>query len=80
MATQRIKIDYNRLLETINAVMSNSRSKIVRENGFGIAIGLNMLTGYLKNIAERAIELDDAVLIGLLVDMMIVKEKGGAEW
>lgn len=75
MATQRMKLDYNHLLETIDAVMSNSRSKIARENGFGIGIGLNMLTSYLKQIAERAIELNDEVLLGLLEDLMIVKRR-----
>ena len=69
-----MKLDYNHLLETINEVISNSRSKIARENGFGIGIGLNMLTNYIKQIAERAIELNDEVLLGLLQDMMVIKE------
>ena len=88
MKVQRMKLDYNHLLETIDEVISNSRSKIARENGFGIGIGLNMLTNYIKQIAERAIELNDEVLLGLLQDMMVIKEtreeaeqalKGGAE-
>lgn len=85
MKTQRMKLDYNHLLETIDAVMSNSRSKIARENGFGIGIGLNMLTSYIKQIAERAIEINDEILLGLLQDMMVIKEidhpteKGGGE-
>ena len=85
MKTQRMKLDYNHLLETIDEVMSNSRSKIARENGFGIGIGLNMLTSYIKQIAERAIEINDEVLLGLLQDMMVIKEidhpteKGGVE-
>lgn len=74
MKTQRTKLDYNHLLETIDAVMSNSRSKIARENGFGIGIGLNMLTSYIKQIAERAIEINDEILLGLLQDMMVIKE------
>ena len=80
-----MKLDYNHLLETIDEVMSNSRSKIARENGFGIGIGLNMLTSYIKQIAERAIEINDEVLLGLLQDMMVIKEidhpteKGGVE-
>ena len=73
MKTQRMKLDYNHLLETIGEVMSNSRSKIARENGFGIGIGLNMLTSYIKQIAERAIELNDEVLLDLLQDMMVIK-------
>lgn len=79
MAAQRMKLDYNHLLDTIDGVISNSRSKIARENGFGISIGLNLLSGYLHRIAERAIELNDDVLIDLLLDMMILKkpEEGG---
>lgn len=84
MKTQRMKLDYNHLLENISEVISNSRSKIARENGFGIAIGLDMLTNYIKQIALRAIELNDEVLLGLLQDMMVIKEtneteKGGVE-
>ena len=85
MKTHRMKLDYNHLLETIDEVISNSRSKIARENGFGIEIGLNMLTNYIKQIAERAIELNDGVLLDLLQDMMVIKqtdhptEKGGVQ-
>ena len=75
----RMKLDYNHLLENIGEVLSNSRSKIVRENGFGIEIGLNLLTAYLKDIAERAIEINDEVIIGLLLDMHILSEGGDGE-
>ena len=82
---QRMKLDYNHLLETIDEVMSNSRSKIARENRFGIGIGLDILTNYIEQIAERAIELNDEILLDLLQDMMVIKqidhptEKGGSE-
>lgn len=71
-----MKMDYNHLVESIGEILSNSRSKVVRENGFGIEIGLNLLTSYLKDIAERAIELDDDVLLGLLLDMHILRRDG----
>ena len=71
----RMKLDYNHLLDIIGEVLSNSRSKIVRENGFSIEIGLNLLTSYLKDIAERAIEINDDVIIGLLLDMHILKRE-----
>ena len=74
MPNQRMKLDYNHLLEIIGDTLSNSRSKKVKENAFGIEIGLNLLTSYLKQIAERALELNDEVLIGLLLDMMVLKE------
>lgn len=70
MAKQRMKLDYNNLIRNINEVTSNSA------NGFGIAIGIDVLSTYLKLIAERAIELKDDVLLELLLDMNIVKKEG----
>ena len=71
----RIKLDYNNLLRQIDDVLSSSRSKVVKENAFGISVGLQLLSSYLKNIAERAVELDDEVLIGLLLDLCILKKE-----
>ena len=79
MPNQRMKLDYNHLLEIIEDTLSNNRSKKVKENAFGIEIGLNLLTSYLKQIAERALELNDEVLIDLLLNMMILKENDNAE-
>lgn len=70
-----MKLDYNHLIEIIDDTLANSRSKTVRENAFGIGIGLNLLNEYLRKIAERAIKLNDEVLLGLLKDMMILKEE-----
>ena len=60
---KRMKMDINNWFRMVEEVISNSRSKIARENGFGIAIGMELLTSYLRQIAERAIELNDDVLI-----------------
>lgn len=81
MKTKRIKFDINNLISAISDVVSNSRSKIARENGFGIAIGIDLLIAYLEDIASRAIELNDDVLIGILVDMSVLKidDEGGSE-
>lgn len=78
MNTQRMKLDYNHLLENIEYVFQKSKSKVVKDNAFGIEVGLNLLSSYLKQIAERAIELNDEHLIDLLIDMHILK-KDGAE-
>ena len=69
----RTKLDINNLFRLIDEVMSNSRSKIAKKNGFGIAIGLELLTSYLKEIAERAIELNDDKLIDILIDLHVLK-------
>ena len=71
----RIKLDYNNLLRQIDEVLSVSRSKVVKENAFGISVGLNLLSNYIQQIAERAVELDDDVLIGLLLDLHVLKKE-----
>ena len=71
----RMKMDINNWFRCVNEVISNSRSKIAKENGFGIAIGMELLTSYLRQIAERAIELNDDVLIDLLIDLHVLKEE-----
>lgn len=73
--TKRMKMDINNWFRMVDEVMSNSRSKIARENGFGIAIGMELLSSYLRQIAERAIELNDDVLIDLLLDLHVLKEE-----
>ena len=72
--THRMKMDINNWFRLVNEVISNSRSKIARENGFGIAIGMELLTSYLRQIAERAIDLADDELIDLLLDLHVLKE------
>lgn len=72
---QRIKMDYNKLIEQIDEVISKSGSKVVRENAFGISVGLSLLSSYLAGIANRAIELNDAELLELLLDMHVLKKE-----
>ena len=72
---KRMKMDINNWFRMVEEVISNSRSKIARENGFGIAIGMELLSSYLRQIAERAIELNDDVLIDLLLDLHVLKEE-----
>ena len=71
----RIKLDYNNLLQQIDEVLCTNRSKIVKENVFGIGVGLQLLTSYIRQIAERAMELEDDVLIGLLLDLCVLKKE-----
>lgn len=72
----RMKMDYNNLLSTIDRTLSESRSRTVKANAFGIAVGLELLSGYLRDIAQRAIDLNDDKLIDLCVDMGILKQEG----
>ena len=71
----RVKMDYNNLLSTIDRTLSESRSRTVKANAFGIAVGLELLSGYLRDIAQRAIDLNDDKLIDLCVDVGILKQE-----
>ena len=71
----RMKLDYNNLLSNIDSTLSKSRSKVVKRSAFGIAVGLELLSGYLRDIAQRAIDLNDEKLIELCVGMGILKQE-----
>lgn len=68
-------MDINNWVRQVDDVLSNSRSKIIRENRYGISIGLDLLLAYLKEIAERAIELQDEKLIEILLDLHVLKRE-----
>ena len=69
----RMKMDINNWVMQVDAILSNSRSKIVREKRYGVSIGLDLLLAYLKEIAERAVELQDEKLIEILIDLHVLK-------
>lgn len=69
----RMKLNYNNLLSNIDRTLSESKSRVVKENAFGISVGLELLSGYLRDIAQRAIDLEDDNLIELCVGMGILK-------
>ncbi len=72
---RRMKMDINNLVRQVDEVLSNSRSKIIRENGYGISVGLDLLLSYLKEIANRAVELQDEKLIEILLDLHVLKQE-----
>ena len=72
---RRMKMDINNWVRQLDEVLSNSRSKIIRENGYGISVGLDLLLSYLKEIANRAIELQDEKLIEILLDLHVLKKE-----
>ena len=72
---RRMKLDINKWIRQVDDVLSNSRSKIVRENRFGISIGLDLLLAYLREIAERAVELQDEKLLDILLDIHVLKKE-----
>ena len=70
----RVKLDYNDLMDRIAGVLCEGESEI-DENTYGILIGLQILESYIKQIAERSVELKDDALIGLLCDLHVIKKE-----
>ncbi len=75
--THRMKMDINNLFRQIDDLLSVNQSEEDWKTGFGIAVGLELLGDYIRQIAERTIELNDEVLIGLLLDLHVLKEVEG---
>lgn len=79
--TDKMKLDYNNLMrlimDTLTTVESENPETVffaVNDNAFGISIGLELLTSYLKDIALLAIKRDDAELLELCKGLLIVTE------
>ena len=79
MKVQRIKLDYNHLMQQIVDFLNQNTSEDNERFVCGIGIGLELLEAYMKNIAKRAIELNDSVLIDLLKDLCVLVEKGSEQ-
>lgn len=70
MKNERMKIDYNNLTRLIIDAVSGKP----QNTAFGIAVGLELLSSYLKDIATLAIKRNDAELLELCKGLLIVKE------
>lgn len=65
----KVKMDINELCERIMQALNSSKSSYVKEYGFSIEIGLNIFLSYLKEITERALKIDDAVIMSALLNI-----------
>lgn len=71
---QRIKLNFNSLLRQIDDTLGADEIETVHNNAFGIGVGLELLQGYVRSIAEHAIETEDDFLIQWCKDLCVVKE------
>lgn len=71
----KMKLDYNNLIRLImDAISEMQDDKETQNTAFGIAIGLKLLSSYLKDIATLAIKRNDAELLELCKGLLIVTE------
>ncbi len=69
----KVKMDLLTLEGKITELINNSRSKYAQEEGFGIAVGLDILNSYLVDICKRAIEIDDPIIMCDLLNLGVLK-------
>ncbi len=74
MAYHRMKLDYNNLIRQIDDLLGAENIEYVQNNAFGIGIGLELLSAYLKDIAKYAIETRNEYLVNWCLGLSIVKE------
>lgn len=73
--TDKMKLDYNNLIRLIMDAASEKRDDEETQNtAFIIAVGLELLSSYLKDIAMLAIKRNDDELLGLCKGLLIVTE------
>ena len=75
MMLDRMKLDYNNLTRLLmDAVSGKQDDEETQNTAFGIAVGLELLSSYLKDIATLAIKRNDAELLELCKGLLIVTE------
>ena len=78
--TDKMKLDYNNLIRLIMGAVSEKRDDEETQNtAFTIAVGLELLSSYLKDIAMLAIKRNDDELLELCKGLLIVTEDDDAD-
>ncbi len=79
MSTQKMKLNYNGLIREIMEALDADDIEYLQENAWHIEIGIQLLNGYLKELAERAIATEDFFLIDWCKDLLIITETEDSE-
>ena len=58
------------MLNKVSKALHSSKSRYVKEWGNSIAVGFEILNSYLRRIAQRAIETQDAALLEDLANLI----------
>ena len=66
-----MKMDYNNFVRLVDETLGDQDGL----NAYSIGVGFNLLTAYLRRLAEIAIERNDAELLALCKDLGILREK-----
>ena len=72
--TYKMKLNYKSLIQEIVEVLESEDIEEVQDNSWHIGIGLQLLNGYLSELANHAIEAKDEWLLEWCKNLLIVTE------
>ena len=75
----KVKMELNVLEDKIDKVINASNTKVAKNEGYGICVGLDILNGYLQDIANRALKIGDPVIINSLIQINVLKPNSEEE-
>ena len=76
---RQMKLNYNGFIEHITDVLAAEDIETVQNEAWSIEIGIQLLDGYMKQIAKRAIETQDEFLVEWCKQLCIIVEVEEAE-
>lgn len=69
-----MKLNYNGLIRQIMEALDADEIEYLQENAWHIEIGVQLLNGYLKELAEHAIATEDPFLVEWCKNLLIITE------
>lgn len=76
---KQMKLNYNGFVEHIADVLASENIETVQNEAWSIEVGIQLLNGYMEQLAKRAIETQDEFLIEWCKNLCIIVEEQEAE-
>lgn len=71
---RQMKLNYNGFIEHIAEIIDSKDIETVKSEAWSIEFGIQLLNGYMEQLAKRAIETQDEFLIEWCKCLMIITE------
>ena len=72
---RQMKLNYNGFIEHVADVLSAEDIETVQHEAWSIEVGIQLLNGYMEQIAKRAIETQDDFLVEWCENLCIIVEE-----
>lgn len=69
----KVKMNYNSWAEALVEIVDNSKSRVAKEKGKFVFYGVGILNSYMKQIVNRAIQIDDPVILEACINLGIAR-------